>query len=68
MLEHEIIWPEQRRIPTSSSASVLPSTRRSMALILRLPRIDKGSVRKGDTLAIIEQRQDRHDHCLPQSG
>jgi multidrug resistance efflux pump len=28
--------------------------------VLDLPRNDKGSVRKGDTIAIIEQRRDRH--------
>lgn len=60
LAEHEINIAEQRREAyvrqRERSAVVAPFD----GTILELPRIDRGNVRKGDTLAIIEQRKDRH--------
>ncbi len=60
LAEHEITIAEQRREAyvrqRERSAVVAPFD----GTILELPRIDRGNVRKGDTLAIIEQRKDRH--------
>jgi multidrug resistance efflux pump len=59
LAEHEINIAEQRRQAyvrqRERSAVVAPFD----GTILELARIDGGSVRKGDTLAIIEQRKDR---------
>ena len=60
LAEHEIAIAEERREAyvrqRERSAVVAPFD----GTILELPRIDRGNVRKGDTLAIIEQRKDRH--------
>lgn len=60
LAEHEITIAEERREAyvrqRERSAVVAPFD----GTILELPRIDRGNVRKGDTLAIIEQRKDRH--------
>lgn len=60
LAEHDIAIAEQRREAyvrqRERSAVVAPFD----GTILELPRIDRGSVRKGDTLAIIEQRKNRH--------
>lgn len=59
LAEHEIALAEQRREAyvkqRERSAVVAPFD----GTVLEIPRIDRGSVRKGDTLAIIEQRINR---------
>lgn len=59
LAEHEISLAEQRRDAwvrqRERSAVVSPFD----GTILEIPRIDRGAVRKGDVLAIIEQRQAR---------
>ena len=59
LAEHEIALAEERRqsyVKQRERAAVIAPFD---GTILEIPRIDKGSVRKGDTLAVIEQRRDR---------
>lgn len=59
LAEHEISLAEERRqsyVKQRERAAVIAPFD---GTILEIPRIDKGSVRKGDTLAVIEQRRDR---------
>ncbi|MEQ1714616.1 MAG: HlyD family efflux transporter periplasmic adaptor subunit [Hyphomicrobium sp.] len=59
LAEHEISLAEQRRESYLKQRQRSAVTSPFEGTILEIPRIDRGSVRKGDTLAIIEQRRDR---------
>lgn len=59
LAEHEISLAEQRHnsyVRQRDRAAVVSPFD---GTILEVPRVDKGYVRKGDTIAIIEQRRDR---------
>lgn len=59
LAEHEISIAEQRRDAYVKQRDRAAAVSPFDGTILEIPRIDRGSVRKGDTLAIIEQRRDR---------
>jgi len=59
LTEHEISLAEQRRESYEKQRARAAVVSPFDGTILSIPRIDKGSVRKGDTLAVIEQRKDR---------
>lgn len=59
LAEHEISLAEERRQSYVKQRERASVTAPFDGTILEIPRIDKGSVRKGDTLAVIEQRRDR---------
>ncbi len=60
LAEHKITLAEERRKAFERQRERTAVTAPFDGTILSLPRIDRGSVRKGDTLAVIEQRKDRH--------
>ena len=60
LAEHEIQLAEKRTQSYVKQRTRAAVTAPFDGTLLDLPRIDKGAVRKGDTIAIIEQRRDRH--------
>lgn len=60
LAEHKISLAQDRREAFERQRLRTAVTAPFDGTILSLPRIDKGSVRKGDTIAIIEQRKDRY--------
>ena len=59
LAEREIQIAEQKSKAVARQRERASVTAPFDGTVLELPKIDKGSVRKGDTIAIIEQRQDR---------
>ena len=59
LAEHEISLAEQRKKFYVSQRQRLAVVAPFDGTVLEIPRYDKASVRKGDTIAIIEQRRDR---------
>ena len=59
LAEHKITLAEQRRQAFEKQRERASVVSPFDGTVLLLPRIDRGSVRKGDTLAVIEQRKDR---------
>lgn len=59
LAEHEISLAEQRRESISRMRERAAAVAPFDGTVLQVPRINGGTVRKGDTLAIIEQRRDR---------
>ena len=60
LAEHEIKLAELRAQTFVKQRQRAAVTAPFDGTVLDLPRVDKGSVRKGDTIAIIEQRRDRY--------
>lgn len=60
LAENEIKLAEQRAKSYVKQRERAAITAPFDGTVLDLPRFDKGSVRKGDTIAIIEQRRDRY--------
>lgn len=60
LAEHEILLAEQKAQSYVKQRQRAAVTSPFDGTVLDLPRVDKGSVRKGDTIAVIEQRRDRH--------
>ena len=60
LAEHEIQLAEKRSQSYVKQRQRAAVTAPFDGTVLELPRVDKGAVRKGDTIAIIEQRQNRH--------
>lgn len=60
LAEHDIQLAQQRQITWLNQRSRASVRAPFDGIILDLPRFDQGSVRKGDVIAIIEQRQMRH--------
>lgn len=59
LAEHEIQIAEQKSKAVARQRERASIVSPFDGIVLELPKVDKGSVRKGDTIAIIEQRQDR---------
>ena len=59
LAEHEIELSQQRYIANLTMRDRHAVRSPFEGTLLELPRVDAGSVRKGDTIAIIEQRRDR---------
>ena len=59
LAEHEISLAEERKKSYVSQRQRLAVIAPFDGTVLEMPRYDKASVRKGDTIAIIEQRRDR---------
>ncbi len=60
LAEHEIQLAEKRAQSYVKQRTRAAATAPFDGTLLDLPRVDRGAVRKGDTIAIIEQRRDRH--------
>lgn len=60
LAEHEVQLSQQRRIAWSNQKMRAAVRAPFDGTLLELPRIDQGSVRKGDVIAILEQRRNRH--------
>lgn len=60
LAEHEIELAQQRYIANLSLRDRHAVRAPFDGTVLELPRVDAGSVRRGDTIAIIEQRRDRY--------
>ena len=59
LAEHEIALAEERRQSYEKQRERVSVVAPFDGTVLQIPRIDGGSVRRGDTLAVIEQRRDR---------
>ncbi|HMN38509.1 MAG TPA: HlyD family efflux transporter periplasmic adaptor subunit [Hyphomicrobium sp.] len=59
LAEHEISLAEERRSSYEKQRERVAAVAPFDGTVLSVPRIDGGSVRRGDTLAVIEQRRDR---------
>lgn len=59
LAEHEIQLAQQRYVAYLKQRDSASVRSPFDGTILELPRLDKGSVRKGDTIAVIEQRRER---------
>ncbi|MEQ1672932.1 MAG: HlyD family efflux transporter periplasmic adaptor subunit, partial [Hyphomicrobium sp.] len=60
LAEREIQLAEQKAKTVANQRQRSAITAPFDGTVLELPRFDKGTVRKGDTIAIIEQRRDRN--------
>ena len=60
LAENEIKLAEQRHKSYLKQRERISVTAPFDGTILELPRLDKGSVRRGDTIAVIEQRKTRY--------
>jgi multidrug resistance efflux pump len=60
LAEHEVKLAEQKADTYVRQRQRTSVTAPFDGTVLDLPRLDKGQVRKGETIAIIEQRQDRY--------
>ena len=59
LAEHEITLAEERRQSYEKQRERVSVVAPFDGTVLQIPRINGGSVRRGDTLAVIEQRRDR---------
>lgn len=59
LAEHEIQLAQQRYIANLNMRDRFAVRAPFDGVVLELPRVDQGSVRKGDTIAVVEQRRDR---------
>jgi len=59
LAEHEIALAEERRQSYEKQRDRVSVVAPFDGTVLQIPRINGGSVRRGDTLAVIEQRRDR---------
>lgn len=60
LAEHEIQLAQQRRISWLNQRERASIRAPFDGVVLELPRFDQASVRKGDVIAVIEQRQSRY--------
>lgn len=59
LAEHQIVLAEQKHQSFVKQRDRVSVVAPFDGTVLDIPRVDRGSVRKGDTLAVIEQRRDR---------
>ncbi len=59
LAEHEIALAEERRQSYEKQRERVSVVAPFDGTVLQIPRINGGSIRRGDTLAVIEQRRDR---------
>ncbi|MGL4395032.1 MAG: HlyD family efflux transporter periplasmic adaptor subunit [Hyphomicrobium sp.] len=60
LAEHEVHLAEEKRQSFAKQRHRTSAVAPFDGTVLELPRFDRASVRKGDTVAIIEQRRNRH--------
>ncbi|MGQ0672844.1 MAG: HlyD family efflux transporter periplasmic adaptor subunit [Hyphomicrobium sp.] len=60
LADHDIVLAQQRLISYVDQRTRAAVRSPFDGMVLELPRPDRGTVRRGDTLAVIEQRRNRH--------